>query len=149
MTKLIITYSKTGSAKDIIDKYPDADLSQVTAKIDIPHSMFKAGYVITFKKLGSHFVNKPDYNKYQEIIVILPVWMGSPAKVFTEVYNNDKFIGKNVTVYLTSLGHEIKPLRNFVKIVGPDNTINQMFIYGGKRGVKKLTEVDKDFNIVT
>ncbi len=139
--QLIITYSLTGSSKELLSLYPDADIAELTTAIEIPKSMFKAGYVVTFKNIGADYKKRPDYDQYEEIIVIIPVWMGKPARVFTDVYQKYPFKEKKVVVYLTSLGFEEKPVRRLTKLLEVNNEVTAKYIYGGKSANKKVVPI--------
>lgn len=144
MKKLIITYSLTGSAKHIIEQnfnQQDVDIITIKTKVEIPKTMFKAGFVISTKNLGSEFEQIPEYKNYDQIIIIIPVWMGKPAKVFTEVYKKYPFTNKQVSLYLTSLGASEKPMRILEKLIAPNNQIVTKRIYYGKGNDKQLIDV--------
>lgn len=139
--QLIITYSLTGSSKELLSIYPKADIAELTTTIPIPKTKLKAIYTVMFKKIGANYQEVPNYNLYEEIIIIIPVWMGKPARVFTEVFQKYPFKDKKVIIYLSSLSFEEKVIEQITKMIAVDNTVVKKWIYAGKKDQKKLVEI--------
>jgi flavodoxin len=120
MKTLIIYYSFEGSTKliaETIKNKLDADILELKLKKDIKtHGFMKyvwGGKMVVMKEspeLEKFDININDYN---QIIFGTPVWAGIFVPAFRTFFNNYKFSGKNVALFICHDG-------------GPGKTLDKM-----------------------
>lgn len=134
MKNLIVYYSLEGNTKFIsesIAKEIDADILELKPKKEIPTSRLKkyiwGGKSVIFKQKPTLINEEIDLNKYHNIFLGTPIWMGTYAASFNTFIASNKIYDKNIAIFACHGGGGAeKCFANFKQVLPNNNFIGEI-----------------------
>ncbi len=129
--KIIVCYSYSGNSLMIANKIKEK------LNIDVIQIIPKESYTTDYDKLVEDakeyskcnvmpIINSIDISKYNEIILVCPVWWYTYASPVNTFLNNNNFDGKIIYPVITNggwIGHTLKDIEDKVNIKYPLNLV--------------------------
>ncbi len=94
-----------------------------------PFQMFYYGYLMATKKPLEFNSPKIDFDKYDEVVLISPVW-GGKVNIFMKQYLDENiFKNKKVTIIGTCMGNNKKYFESFDTVIDKSNKVIEHKLY--------------------
>jgi flavodoxin len=131
MENLVVYFSFSGNSKKIAKGFP-GDHLEIELNEDLPKfkplRMFK---IISLTRKNHVFklnFERKNFDKYDEITFIYPVWMGSPAKPMVDFINGQKFKNKSI-ILIQSYNSKPKKAMDEMKSILTGNNVRHTLNY--------------------
>jgi hypothetical protein len=95
----------------------------------VPLQMFYYGFKTVAKKKVKIGVPKIDFDKYDEIVLVSPVWAGRVCAFMKQYLTETVFKNKSVTILGTSKGGYDNYFRSFDNIIHESNKVIEEIMY--------------------
>ena len=93
--------------------------------------IFTLGFATVRDKVLPVAVPKIDYDKYDEIVLVFPIWAGRMSQYMKSYLKLNQFSNKKVTLVATSDSGRTSYRKNLVNIVDPSNEVSDIVMYKG------------------
>lgn len=128
MKNLVIFYSLEGNTKFIaseIAKKVNADVLELKSKKDYPKTGFKkffwGGKSVLFNEKPQLYSNDKNINKYDNIFIGTPIWVGTYAPVYNTFLEENNISNKNIYLFACHGGGGAEKFYNNIKKAVPNN----------------------------
>lgn len=131
---IYLSVSKNKKSKQIAQTIK-GDLYQLLPGESIPKfplfKMIKLGRATVQNKTVPFAIDKIDYTKYDEIVLVFPIWAGRMAQYMKSFIDQITFKNKNITFVATSKSGRESYIQGLQKIEIPHNKITDIVLYKG------------------
>ncbi len=95
----------------------------------VPFQMFYYGFKTVAKKTVKFETPVIDFDKYDEVVLVSPVWAGKVNCFMSEYLSHNKFKNKTVTIIGSSLGENKNYFESFDGLIDESNKIEKHITY--------------------